>query len=86
MRSLAALAFLWAAFDWPAPWTDRVGLAALGLALLTLSLPRPLGRFEWASRFRLPPAHVELPDPFADDDEHEETLVDRLRAYGGAGA
>jgi hypothetical protein len=38
MRFLAASLFLSAAFDWPVPWVDRAGVAALGLFCLSLTV------------------------------------------------
>jgi hypothetical protein len=38
MRFLAASLFLSAAFDWPVPWVDRGGVAALGLFCLSLTV------------------------------------------------
>jgi hypothetical protein len=38
MRFLAASLFLSAAFDWPVPWVDRAGVAALGLFCLALTV------------------------------------------------
>jgi hypothetical protein len=38
VRFLAASLFLSAAFDWPVPWLDRAGVAALGLFCLSLTV------------------------------------------------
>lgn len=40
MRAAAATCFALAAFAWTPPYIDRVGLAALGMALLALSIGR----------------------------------------------
>lgn len=79
MRFLSFLALALAAFDWPPPFLDRAGVAALGLAFLALALG-PL-----VPRLRRSPA-IAFPRP-ADDlgDELRESssvLARRLGEYG----
>lgn len=78
MRFLAFTLFATAAFDWPLPWLDRAGTAALGLAFLTLAVvPDGLLRARPA-RMNLPPKRAPLPDSSlteAADDMLEQILA-----------
>lgn len=79
MRALAFTLLIVAAFDWPLPWLDRAGTAALGFAFLALAVsPGGLGRFRPA-RMNLPPKRTEVRDEPADD---VLSLAERLAGYG----
>ena len=71
-RPLAFTLLTFAAFDWPMPWLDRVGTAALGFAFLALAVSP--GGFPLARRARMtfPPKTVQL------GDEPDDLLADVL--------
>ncbi len=78
MRLLTFSLFATAAFDWPLPWLDRAGTAALGFAFLALALapggllrPRP-------ARTNLPSEGEQLGES---DDEDVGELLARVRPY-----
>jgi len=81
VRLVAFSLFATAAFDWPLPWLDRAGAAALGFAFLALALAPggfPLTR---RAQMNLPPKRGTLPD---EDEDAIEDVLDRLRVYGMA--
>ncbi len=78
MRFLTFSLFATAAFDWPLPWLDRAGTAALGFAFLALALapggllrPRP-------ARMNLPPKRGTLP---AEDGDVIGDVLERVALY-----
>lgn len=67
-----------AAFDWPAPWLDRLGTAALGLAFLSLAV----GAARSPSRRSLPFGIPTTTDAVADEAiESAASLAQRIAAY-----
>lgn len=85
MQVLAFSVFVWAAFDWPAPWLDRVGLAALGLGLLALALSAPPIAVRRPAFLSPDPRTVELDDPDEDELDDLPTRVGRYTSTGAAG-
>lgn len=61
-RVLAFTLLALAAFDWPAPWLDRLGTAALGLAFLSLSVGATSGSLRRALPFGVPTKTVAVAD------------------------
>lgn len=84
MRVVAFILLAWAALDGPAPFLDRVGLAALGLGFLALALPSRPGRIRRPAFLQPDPTTHEL-DDLGDDDELDD-LATRIGAYAGSSA
>lgn len=78
MRVLAFALFSLAAFDWPLPFLDRVGTAALGLAFLALALPAG-GGLRRPARMTIPPKRVQVRDDLAD--ELDGDVLARIAPY-----
>ncbi len=78
MRFLAFSLFVTAAFDWPAPWLDRAGTAALGFAFLALAVTRPTTGLRRALPFGLSPKTVAVADEAA---EEALSVAQRISAY-----
>lgn len=83
MRFLAFLALALAAFDWPPPFLDRAGVAALGLAFLALALGPLVPRVRRSSAIAFPRPDAGLASEL---DEQAATLARRLEGYGLGGA
>jgi hypothetical protein len=78
VRLLSFALLLTAAFDWPVPWLDRLGVAAAGLACLALAIAPATPRIRRARRFAVPPKRVALSDEL---DEQASVLAERLAPY-----
>jgi len=77
-RSLAFALLATAAFDWPAPWLDRAGTAALGFAFLALAVsPGGLLRLRPA-RMTFPPKTAQLAD---EPDDLLADVLDRIEPF-----
>ena len=78
-RWTAFALFACAAFAWVPPLIDRVGLAALGLGFLALSLGRAWGVARASAPALLDPRAF---FPQAADTSNGASLVERVSAYG----
>jgi hypothetical protein len=79
VRFLAFLAFGLAAFDWPPPFLDRAGVAALGLAFLALALGPLVPRVRREPALTWPAGSGKVGDELRST---TATLADRLEGYG----
>lgn len=77
-RFLAFALLVAAAFDWPLPWLDRPGTAALGLGFLALGVGAASTGVRRALPFRVSPKMVDVADAPADE---LSSLVERIAAY-----
>jgi len=78
VRFLAFPLFAFAAFDWPLPWLDRLGTAALGLAFLALAVGSQTSSLRRALPFDLSPKTVAVAD---DPMDEALSMAQRIAAY-----
>jgi len=76
LLSFALLAF--AAFDWPAPWLDRAGTAALGFAFLALAVSPGGFLRSRPARMTFPPKTAQLAD---EPDDLLADVLDRIEPF-----
>ena len=77
MRLLAFTFLVCAAFDWPLPWLDRAGTAALGFAFLALASSPGASRLLRPARMNLSTAQTFGMDNTTND---VSDLVERISA------
>jgi hypothetical protein len=78
VRLLAFSLLLTAAFDWPMPWLDRLGVAAAGLACLALAIAPAAPRLRRARPFPIPAKRVAVADA---PTEASSSVPDRIAPY-----
>ena len=78
MRFLAFTLLAFAAFDWPLPWLDRLGAAALGLGFLALTVGAARTEARRSLPFAFPTKTVAVSDEAV---ESAASLAQRIAAY-----
>ena len=78
MRFLSFALFTTAAFDWPLPWLDRAGAAALGVGFLALTVGAASQTSRRSLPFGFPTKTVAVSDEAI---ESAASLAQRIAAY-----